>query len=371
MKPPKPSADFPLFSHACGKWAKKVNGSLRYFGSWKNVTDDDPDGSRGALAEYERFVADRDQTRVRTITLELALNTFLDAKHIAVESGRIAHRTYLEHQRTCARFAQVIGKRRDVMSLGPDDFAAFQANRAKSLNLVSLGNEIVRVRTAFKWLYENRMIAKEPHYGPEFKRPGRRAIRRHQRMQGKKLFAPAQIRLLLDEAGLHLRAMILLGINCGYGPGDCADLPMAALDLDRGWSDYPRPKTEVDRLCPLWPETVEAIRASVDRRPEPDDAASPRVFVQYSGKPYTNYGGELSKYFTAVRRRLLQVPDGGFYWLRHTFATVGGGAKDQIAVNTIMGHVDDTMAAVYREEIEPERLLAVTEHVRAWLFEKR
>jgi integrase len=57
-----------------------------------------------------------------------------------------------------------------------------------------------------------------------------------------------------------------------------------------------------------------------------------------------------------------------FYALRHTFEAVGGETHDQVAVNAIMGHVDDSMAATYRERISDERLAAVAEHVRRWLF---
>lgn len=56
------------------------------------------------------------------------------------------------------------------------------------------------------------------------------------------------------------------------------------------------------------------------------------------------------------------------YALRHTFETVGGGAKDQVAVDLIMGHTYPSMAAHYRERIDDARLKAVTDHVRKWLF---
>ena len=57
-----------------------------------------------------------------------------------------------------------------------------------------------------------------------------------------------------------------------------------------------------------------------------------------------------------------------FYALRHTFETIGGEAKDQVAVDHIMGHTRDDMASVYRERISDERLKAVSGHVRKWVF---
>jgi hypothetical protein len=50
---------------------------------------------------------------------------------------------------------------------------------------------------------------------------------------------------------------------------------------------------------------------------------------------------------------------------------VAGGSLDQVAVDFIMGHVDDTMAAEYRGWIDDKRLVAVVNHVRKWLFLKR
>lgn len=58
----------------------------------------------------------------------------------------------------------------------------------------------------------------------------------------------------------------------------------------------------------------------------------------------------------------------GFYALRHTFETIAGESLDQVAVNHIMGHVDPSMAGVYRERISDERLQHVVDVVHRWLF---
>ncbi|MGA2061020.1 MAG: hypothetical protein ABSG67_11100, partial [Thermoguttaceae bacterium] len=44
VKPQKPRADFPLYAHNVGKWAKTIRGKTYFFGRWE-----DPEG---ALTEY-------------------------------------------------------------------------------------------------------------------------------------------------------------------------------------------------------------------------------------------------------------------------------------------------------------------------------
>lgn len=61
---------------------------------------------------------------------------------------------------------------------------------------------------------------------------------------------------LINAADVHLRAMIFLGLNCGFGNTDVANPPQSAVDLETGRIDFPRPKTEIPRRIPLWPETV-------------------------------------------------------------------------------------------------------------------
>ncbi len=63
-----------------------------------------------------------------------------------------------------------------------------------------------------------------------------------------------------------------------------------------------------------------------------------------------------------------------FYALRHNFETIAGESKDQVAVDAIMGHVDPSMGAKYREAISDARLRAVTKRFErgcGWKHERR
>lgn len=59
-----------------------------------------------------------------------------------------------------------------------------------------------------------------------------------------------------------------------------------------------------------------------------------------------------------------------FYDLRRTFQTIAEGSRDLPAVQSIMGHAagSDDMSAIYRQNVDDERLKAVTDHVHRWLF---
>lgn len=164
--------------------------------------------------------------------------------------------------------------------------------------------------------------------------------------------------------------MILLGINCGFGNSDLGNMPLTAIDFDLGWVNYPRPKTGVERRCPLWGETIEYLRAALEVRPKPKPAADHLFFVTNRGNSFAKDGYEnpiSSAFRHLLKQQDLYRPGANFYALRHTFETVAGGSKDQVAVNYLMGHVDNSMSAVYRESIDDDRLIAVAQHVRTWL----
>jgi integrase len=172
-----------------------------------------------------------------------------------------------------------------------------------------------------------------------------------------------------------MAAMILLGINAGLGNSDLGDLPLTALDLKGGWLNYPRGKTGINRRVPLWPETVKAIQKAIADRPEPKDEGSKGlVFVGGRGENYV--AGHKGYRVGAEFKRTLDKAGFNtrtFYDLRRTFQTVGEGAHDLAAVQSIMGHAppEDDMSSRYRQRVEDARLRAVTDHVRRWLFPRK
>src|SRR5262249_55047110 len=146
-----------------------------------------------------------------------------------------------------------------------------------------------RVKTVFKFGVENGLLDRPPRYGSEFKKPDRSVLRRHRAQAGAKMLEADQLRRLIDAADVQLRAMILLGINAGFGNGDCATLPTAALDVDAAWLDYPRPKPGIGRRCWLWPETVAALRAALEARPAPKSEAAALVFINVRGAGWIHF----------------------------------------------------------------------------------
>jgi integrase len=246
---------------------------------------------------------------------------------------------------------------------------------AENYGAVRLGNEVIRIRCVFKFAFDWGLIATPVRYGGGFSKPKAAVLRRERQKKGKRMFTPDQIRAVLSKANKPMKAMMLLGINCGFGNEDCATLPLDVLDLKRGWVDYARPKTAVERACPLWEETVAALKDYLADRPT---AASKEfeglVFLTQTGLGWSDgtRRNPITKEFTKLLEKLKIKRLGlSFYALRHTFYTAGEYCRDKDALEYIMGHAADgaDMRPFYREETWISRLRAVVQHVHRWVFE--
>jgi integrase len=364
----KPREDFPLFPHSRGYWAKKVRGRLVYFGK----IADDPKGEAALnkwLDEKDDLLAGR-EPRTKTPageTVRGLCNAFMSHKKALLEAGELCQRTFDDYFATCARLVKAFGRERPVDDLVADDFRHLRAQVAKVWGPVRLSNEIQRVRSVFKYGYDAGILDKTVRFGPDFKKPSAKVLRKN-RAGRSRMFEPAELQTVLEKVGLSMKAMILLACNGGLGNADVAGLAFSDVNLKTGWLTYPRPKTGIERRIPLWSETVQAIEAAVKARREPKDTAEKNlIFIGTRGESYVCSNGyrvcqEFVRGLTAAK-----VTRRGFYSIRHTFQTIGEGARDLSAVQSIMGHAasGSDMSARYRERVDDDRLQAV---VRRWLF---
>jgi len=397
-KPHKPYRSFPLTAHNNGQWCKKILGKVHFFGIWA-----DP---QGALDRYLGVAADLHagrQPQLATLspdvmTVKYVCNHYLTHQQQKVDSGEIGPRWLEDCRRVIEVFARVVGLQRGVSDLRPDDFERFRLRLVKKglggtkgLGAHALNRAITVIRGLFKHAFDTDLLDRPMKYGTGFEKPSatlkRKARRATELENGKRLFELKEVHALLENADASLRAMILLGINGGMGNTDCARLPIKAVDLERAVIEFDRPKTGIERVVPLWPETVEAIWLVLAQRHKPAEREAEKlVFLTAYGRPWVRENlhraedngiekvvsvDAIGEEFGKLLNRLgLKRKGLGFYALRHTFRTWADEVRDQHAIHRIMGHAIPGMSGIYVERIELHRLRAVVDHVRNKLFGK-
>ena len=388
-KPKKPSKDFPLFPHANGQWAKKVRQKLHFFGVWADHQKallrwlDEKDDLLAGRVPRSRHPDD-------TQTLRELANQFLATKESLRDNGELSPYTWQAYHDVCRELIDTFGRDRLLTDILPADFESLRTRWAKKWGAQRLATEINRARTVFNFAYKNGLLDRPMRYGEGFRRPSKKVMRLNKAKKGKMMFNPDELYRMIGAATQPLKTMLLLAINAALGNNDIAQLPLAVvdddgeqasktntetpettIDLKRGWLTYPRPKTGITRECPLWPETVAALKEWITMRPTPKNEKSAGLFfltVRGDG-----WGNDIKdRPITHACRKLLDnlaiAGKRNFYAIRHTFKTVGDQSKDKVAVDAIMGHDDGSAGNVYLEEIWEQRLLAVTNFVREWLF---
>jgi integrase len=417
-RPEKPYETFPLYAHPLGYWSKKVGGQIKHFGRWGRVVqgvvtpvEDQEKAWNAALALFDQeHGAVRDGAVKATVvapsapedaepTIRLVANRFLTAKMHSLESGELAARTFREYKEGTDLLVSHFGKYRKVRTLKPSDFEELRAEMAKNWGPARLGKFVQIIRMIFGHAADNDVIDTVVRFGSEFKRPSKKTFRKQKREGGKKLFTAAEIHTILaalagDEvtvvdkrsgresihrqaANLPLRAGVLLAVNAGLGNSDISGLKFEHLEERKGWLEYERPKTQIDRRTPLWKETAEAIKAAIKVRPVPRVANDEEcVFLNRRGgrlvqSTTTSHSDYVSKQFGKLLRNLKinGRKNLNFYGLRHTHATVALETGDRDTCLALMGHTQEDMISQY-DELGPsdQRRQGVVQHIHEWLF---
>jgi integrase len=396
QKPSKPYPTFPLTAHNNGQWCKKIRGKIYFFGVWQEPQI----AHQNYLRVAEDLHAGRQLERILSpdqMTVKDICNHYLTYQLHKVDAGEISARTFDDYRRVANSFVRFIGPSKAVEDIAPEDFQKYRkkltgeglTGKGKGQGIYALNRSLTIVKTILKYGYEMDLIEKPVKYGMSFEKPSMTLRRKSQHAKelesGKRLFSADEIRAILKAAGAQLRAMVLLAINGGLGNNDCAKLPMNVVDYENAVIYFNRPKTGIERVVPLWPETMEALLQALRNRPKPTKKEWENlVFLTTFGSPWVQekvhrssssgiekvvnmdaIGHEFEKVLTKLNIKRKGV---GFYSLRHTFRTWADEINDQHAIHRIMGHTIPGMAGIYVEKIDLNRLRAVVDHVRDKLF---
>lgn len=381
----KPAWPYPkkvsgMFAAGNGQWAKKIRGHRYHFGPWA-----DPKSALAAyMAEKDQLESGQGRTEAidpNRITVRELASRFILAKWERVKTGELSARMYDDYRRTARKLMEALGEKTLIAAITPSDFTRLQTKLGPSA--ARRANETTWVRTIFKWGGESELISRTVRFGPDFRRPKAKDIRRAKNKKSRKrLYAPEEVYWLVINAPPDMKAMILLAINGGMGNTDLSALALEDLDLSKGLIDNVRNKTGVVRTVPLWPETVTALKEWFAVRPTPKPDARkfafvtttglPLVCIRTSSDPKHKDGFRMTKADSVAREFNGYVKGMGlagktFYDLRHTFRTVAeSGEFKERTIARIMGHIQSDIGSEYIHDFSLNKLRAVTDHVRAW-----
>jgi len=346
------SDKFPLTLHPTGQYCKKIKGKLYYFGSDKEQ----------ALARYLEDAAylhlgkgTRSTSAGDSVSLKGLCNLYLDRQESRTAIGEVKPRHVYDQTLILRSFAKFVGPNRLVSAVSTIDLQNYRTKLIRAARTPhTINNHISTIKAMYNWALENEIVNNVPNL---------KAVRKIANAKNDKpTFTMQQIQELLQNASTQMKAMIWLGLNCGFGCTDCSQLKWKNLDLKNGRVDFPRGKTGIDRNLPLWDETVRALNETPKK--------GELVFYTRRGNPWVRTiqsvdtdGADkhvkddaISKEFSKVIRKagIPKQKGVGFYTLRRTAATLTARSRDPFAVQKLLGHADLKMATTYVQDVSEQ-----------------
>lgn len=306
-------ASNPISYHKYTKQYYITRGGRRiYLGSDKNQ----------ALAKYHQLglgvePVQRELAPPVTITAKNLANRFLVAQQANWRSPKTTLKCYKDW---LGRFIKDHPQLR-IADFTVEKFAAWKLSlKERGYSPESINHYLGAVRAMFTFAEETDIVEK----APKLKRV-RNETRPRAGSTEKPLYTLVDLNRLLKKADLQLKAMIMLALNCGFGPKDIQDLTWDHIDGER--VTLPRSKTGVCQTYLLWLET-HALLEEIQQRRAALIARMARRRVQHCDNGHvfmTRFWKSWSKDAVAEQFRKLckkaEVPCYGFYRLRHCAST--------------------------------------------------
>ena len=346
------SDKFPLTLHKTGQYCKKIKGKIYYFGTNK----------KDAINRYLEQAAylhagkvPRPKSPGQTLSIKTLCNLYLDHQESRSVIGEIKLRHLYDQTSLLKDFVKFIGPNRVVSDISTVDLQNYRKKLIKSGKAPNtINNRIATVKAMYNWAVDNEIIDHSPRL---------RAVKKiTPKKVDKPTFTIDQIQALLENANIQMKAMIWLGLNCGFGCTDCAELKWKNVNLKSGRVLFPRGKTGIERNLPLWPETVQALK-QIPKQGElvfytrrGNEWVRATISKKKNGnEKYTKEDAVTKEFSKLMKKAKIQKPYGvGFYTLRRTAATLTARSRDPFAVQRLLGHADLKMATTYVQDVSEQ-----------------
>jgi len=158
---------------------------------------------------------------------------------------------------------------------------------------------------------------------------------------------------LTSRTGIRDKALLILLYNTGARVSEIVQLKPTDLRLDGTAQINLLGKGQKFRTCPLWPETVEALRDYLRQR-TPKTPATQQLFLNANGLPVTRFGIRhiLNQYATTARRQCPSIAAKAVnpHAIRHTTAMhLLRAGNDINMISYWLGHANLNTTHIYVE----------------------
>ena len=346
------SDKFPLTLHKTGQYCKKIKGKTFYFGKDKQVALERYLEQASLLHHNNSFITKKKNT---AITLKTLSELYLQHQLLKVQNGEMTARHHADQNNCLNKFVNTIGRFVKIMDISTLDLQKYRRQINKNYSSQRMNLNISIMKAMFHWAKKNEIVDNIPNIDI--------ISRGKTEHQQRYIFSPEQIQKLIELGDIQMKAMIWLGLNCGFGCTDCAQLQWENIDFENNRVIFPRGKTGIMRELPLWPETLDAIKNIPHHQ---DDNlvfhtkhGRPMISEKYSrienSEKYSSTNMVTTKFSRLIKKAGIHVPKGtGFYSLRRAAATIAARSGDPFAVQRLLGHADLKMATRYVQDVSKQ-----------------
>jgi len=346
------SDKFPLTLHSTGQYCKKIKGKIYYFGKDK----------KQAMERYLEQAAYLHNGKVKmftttngNMTLKSLCNTYLQHQQAKATSSEITFRHYADQNICLKKFMSFIGQHRKIKEISTLDLQSYKRKLKcaySSAHRINLNISIMK--TMFHWARKNDILDSIPNIDAV---SSVKSIHKQRHV-----FTSEEIHRLINVADIQMKAMIWLGLNCGFGCTDCAQLKWSDLDLVNGRVKLARKKTGVARNLPLWPETIQSLEKLAKSSKLVFHTSGDKPLIRTScntnkdgSSKYSNINLVTSRFCKLMKKAGIRAHKRtGIYAFRRTAATLADRSGDPFAVPRLFGHVDLKMATRYVQDVSEQ-----------------